>query len=126
MVLVDTSVWVRYLYGRDPFLSEAGKLADSEQAAGHELVYGELLMGDGGGRKSFLAEYELIEQAPPVPHEEVVELVRARRLQGRGVGWLDVNLLASAMAAHMKFWTADPRLAAIAAELGVAYQPPAA
>jgi predicted nucleic acid-binding protein len=125
-VLVDTSVWIGFLYGRQPFLSAADKLMEERQAAGHELVYGELLMGDVGGRKRFLREYERIEYARTIPHHEVVTFVEARKLHGRGVGWVDVHLLASALAAHMQLWTADPRLAAIADEFGVAYKPSSA
>jgi predicted nucleic acid-binding protein len=122
MVLVDTSVWIRFFYGREPFLSEARNLLRRQEAAGHELVYGELLMGDRGGRKQFLQDYERMPQAKLVPHREVVALVRGRNLQGRGVGWIDVQLLASALAARLQIWTADPRFAAITEEFGIAYR----
>ncbi len=39
---------------------------------------------------------------------------------GRGIGWVDVQLLASALLAGIRVWTLDRRLAAVAAELGVA------
>jgi predicted nucleic acid-binding protein len=122
MVLVDTSVWIRAFAGREPFRSEASNLVRNTEASGHELIYGELLMGDVGGRQGFLRDFERMPQASRVPHREVVALVRGRRLHGRGVGWIDVHLLASALAGRMKFWTADPRLAALAEELGVAYK----
>jgi hypothetical protein len=86
-------------------------------------VFGELLMGDvDGGRSKLLADYALMTQAVPVAHEEVVAFVRARRLHGRGVGWVDVHLLASALTGGLLMWTADPRFAAVAAELGLAYE----
>jgi hypothetical protein len=49
---------------------------------------------------------------------------RERRLLARGIGWIDVRLLASAIVERMQLWTADRYLAAVAAELGVAYRPP--
>jgi hypothetical protein len=55
-------------------------------------------------------------------HQDVVALTLFRKLHGRGIGWVDVHLLASAIAEHMQFWTADTSLAAIARELGVAYR----
>lgn len=80
-------------------------------------------MGDvGGGRHEFLQGYETGPQAFVVPHEEVVTLVRLRRLQARGIGWIDAHLLASTLAGHMKLYTADERLAAVAEELGCAYK----
>jgi predicted nucleic acid-binding protein len=96
-----------------------------DEVAGHELVYGELLIGDVGGRRKLLADYERIRYAATVPHQEVVVFVRARRLHGRGIGWVDTHLLASALVEHIPLWTADPRLALLAEEFGVGYRPPA-
>lgn len=88
---------------------------------GHELVYGELLIGDGGGRRQLLADYARMHQAAPVPHDEVVEFVRHRHLQGRGVGWIDIHLLAAAVVGGCRLWTADARFAALANELKVGH-----
>jgi len=121
MVLVDTSVWIRFLANQEPFSSKLDKLLSLEEVAGHELVYGELLIGDRGARAKLLADYELMRQARIVPHREVVAFVRARGLHGRGVGWIDIHLLASALVERLQLWTADPRLALLAEELGVAY-----
>lgn len=92
------------------------------EVAGHEFVYGELLIGDQGGRRTLLAGYEQIHHAAPVTHAEVVSFVNHRRLFGRGVGWVDMHLLASAIVGGMSLWTADPRFAEVAREAGVAYE----
>jgi predicted nucleic acid-binding protein len=125
MVLVDTSVWIRALANRAPFAAGLDKLLDTGEVVGHEFVCGELLIGDRGGRRKLLAAYEQMHQAGIVPHGEVVAFVRARNLHGRGVGWIDIHLLASAIAGRFEFWTADPRCAAMAKELGVGYEAPA-
>lgn len=122
MVLVDTSVWIRFLSNRQPFAAELEDLLAGGEVSGHDFVYGELLIGDKGGRKQLLAAYQLIHQAPMVPHVEVVSFVRQHRLHGRGVGWIDTHLVASALVGRLDLWTADPRLAVVAAELGVCYQ----
>jgi len=124
MVLVDTSVWIRFLSGRPPHLRELAELLSLSQVCGHELVYGELLIGDRRGRQQFLKDYEQMHQARPVSHHEVVELVRRRGLHGRGAGWIDIHLLASALVDRLQLWTADPRLEPIAEEFGIAYKPP--
>ncbi len=123
MVLVDTSIWIRFLAGRAPYEPELKRLLSLDEVAGHDLVYGELLIGDRGGRRKLLAAYEHMHQARTAPHREIVEFVRARELHGRGVGWIDIHLLASAIVGKFQLWTADPRFAAIAWDLGVAYQP---
>jgi predicted nucleic acid-binding protein len=126
MVLVDTSVWIRFLANRAPFAAALEKLLARDEAAGHELIYGELLVGDHGGRKDLLTGYQIIQQAQTIPHGEVVLFVRERDLTGRGMGWIDVHLLASAIVGGMQLWTADQRLATVAEELKIAYQPFAA
>lgn len=121
MILVDTSVWIRFLSNRAPYASGLEDLLGRGEVSGHDFVLGELLVGDRGGRKQLLADYVPMHQSPAVPHHEVVEFVRRRRLQGRGIGWIDAHLLASALVGRMNFWTADPRLAAVATELGINY-----
>src|SRR3954469_22819734 len=122
MVLADTSIWIRFLADRAPYSHELTKLLSFEKVAAHELVAGELLMGDRGGRHEFLPAYDRIYRAPTVPHDEVIEFVRHRKLNGRGIGWIDVHLLASALVSRVRLWTADSRLQGLASELGVAYR----
>jgi hypothetical protein len=122
MVLVDTSVWIRFLANRAPYAAELDRLLGLDEVTGHEFVYGELLIGNRGGRRKLLAAYERMHQAAMVPHREVVAFVRNRDLHGRGVGWIDVHLLASAVVGQLQLWTADPRFSAVANELGVAYE----
>jgi predicted nucleic acid-binding protein len=124
MVLVDTSVWIRSLAGRAPYMAGMDRLLSRDEVAGHELVYGELLTGDRGGRRKLLAAYERIHQASIVPHRDVVAFVRHRNLHGRGVGWIDIHLLASAIVGKLQLWTADSLFSAVAKELGVAYEMP--
>jgi predicted nucleic acid-binding protein len=121
-VLVDTSVWIRFLSNRAPYASKLDALLSRDEVAGHDFVYGELLVGDKGGRKALLADYQRMVHAPVVPHADVVAFVRDRKLHGRGVGWIDVHLLASALVARVELWTTDPALATVAKELGINYE----
>jgi len=122
IVLVDTSVWIRFLANRAPESAELDRLLSRDEVSGHEFVYGELLIGDKSARERLLANYELMHQAPTVPNRDVVGFVRDRRLHGRGIGWIDAHLLSSALVGRLKLWTTDPRLAVIAGELGVGYE----
>lgn len=121
MVLVDTSVWIGFLSNRAPFAAKLDALLGLNDVCGHDFVYGELLIGDTGGRKALLEAYCLLPQAPVVAHAEVVAFVRARRLHGRGIGWIDTHLLASALVSRIPLWTADPRLGEVARALGIAF-----
>jgi len=122
IALVDTSVWIRFLANRPPYAAELDELLGRDEVSGHAFVYGELLIGDKGGRRQLLTNYDQMHHAPTVPHGDVVEFVRSRRLHGTGIGWIDAHLLASALVGRLKLWTADPRLAVLAGELGVAYE----
>ena len=121
MVLVDTSVWVRFLSNRAPYAAGLDRLLADGDVIGHEFVFGELLIGDRGGRHTLLADYGLMVEAPVVPHREVVRFIRERKLHGGGIGWVDAHLLASALISHARLWTADARLADVATQLGVGY-----
>jgi predicted nucleic acid-binding protein len=106
----------------DPVPLEPRAVFGGDAVAGHEFVHGELLVGDRGGRQELLSSYERMEQVPAVPHSEVVAFVRARKFHGRGIGWIDAHLLASALVGGVQLWTADGPLGAIADELGIAYR----
>ena len=121
MVLVDTSVWIHFLADRTPYAAELDRLLEKDEVAGHDLVYGELLIGDVGGRNRLLNSYDLIQRVPAVDHEEVATFVRSHKLHGRGIGWIDAQLLASALVADTLLWTADRHLDKLAGELGIAY-----
>jgi hypothetical protein len=123
MVLVDTSVWIRFLADRHPYAAGLDLLLEQGEVAGHDLIEGELLIGDSGGRGELLRLYARMRRIPTVPHEEVEAFVRARKLHGRGIGWIDAHLLASALVARVPLWTADERLAGLAGRLGVGYRP---
>ena len=123
MILVDTSVWLRAFYDREPYRAQLDRLLATETVVGHEFVYGELLIGDPGGRHPMLAAYSQSEFTQTVSHVEVLELTRARRLHGRGLSWIDAHLLASALAGRHQLWSADTSLVEVAHELGVAWKP---
>jgi hypothetical protein len=108
--------------GREPWAGELRLLLNLDAVAGHDLVHGELLAGDRGDKRRALSSYGVMQQAETIPHDEVVTFMQARQLYGRGAGWIDIHLLASALAGHMELWTADNALSELATELGIAYK----
>ena len=122
MVLVDTSVWIRFLANRTPWASQLDRLLADADVIGHPFVYGELLIGDRGDRQALLDAYDGMHPTAVVAHHEVVAFARDRNLNGRGIGWIDVHLLASTLVAGARLWTADARLSVVARDLGIAYE----
>ena len=117
MTLADTSVWVDHLrYEGHPLaalLDEGGVLC-------HPFVVGELACGSLSNRDRFLSLLGALPQVKVAEHQEVLQLVGVRGVHGRGLGWIDMHLLASALLDGCALWTLDKRLEEVAAELGVA------
>ncbi len=117
MTLVDTSIWIDHF--RSPDRRLASLLHDG-QVLSHPFVIGELALGQLRARSEILALLADLPRAPAVDHDEVLSFINANALAGSGLGWVDVNLLASVRLAGQRLWTRDRRLAHVAQRLGVA------
>jgi predicted nucleic acid-binding protein len=119
-MLVDTSVWVdHFRRGNDTLAA----LLEGTRAWSHPFVVGELACGHLKRRREILAALAALPHAPLVNHSEVLAFLEREQLMGRGLGWVDMHLLASAMHGDLVLWTLDRRLAAIARQVGVAANP---
>lgn len=91
----------------------------------HPFVIGELACGALPNRAVLLEQLARLPGAPLASRSETMGLIERHALAGRGIGWIDVHLLASAMlAGHAQLWTRDKRLHAVAVELGLAMSEP--
>lgn len=116
MILVDTSVWVEHLRRGLPRL--ASLLQDGEVLI-HPWVIGELACGTLRNRQEVLELLQGLPAATVASEAEVLLLIERDHLMGRGIGYVDVHLLASARLSHCRLLTQDRRLAAAAEELGL-------
>jgi len=116
MVLVDTSVWIQHFRQGEPVLSD--RLSEGAVLM-HPFVSGELACGNLRHRSETLSDLHELPQASLASNSEVLRLIEDRRLWGRGLGWVDLHLLASALLSGCGFWTLDRRLAGAAKELGL-------
>lgn len=120
MILVDSSIWIRHLRESSASLSE---LLITRQVLTHPFIMGELLCGGHLRSRKFFEQFSILPQAEIADHAEVVELVSKHGLHGRGIGWIDANLLAAARLSECRLWTADKSLATVARELGCGFIP---
>jgi predicted nucleic acid-binding protein len=118
MIIVDTSVWIDHLRVGNRKLQSL--LEDAEVLA-HPFVVGELACGALGNREEILTLLQALPEAQAGEHEEVMRIVERERLCGRGIGWIDVHLLASARLSGAALWTLDRRLSKIASALNLAF-----
>ena len=117
MILVDTSVWVDHL--RDGNI-QLTTLLDTAEVWTHPFVIGELACGNLSNRDELLLLLGNLPQLVVATDTEVLFYIEQHRLMGRGIGYIDAHLLAAvAIAAPIKLWTRDRRLAKVAGELGI-------
>ena len=117
MILVDTSVWVEHLRRGLPQLAT---LLQEGEVLIHPWVIGELACSTLRNRSQVLELLQGLPAATVASDAEVLLLFERDRLMGRGIGYIDAHLLASARLSHCRLWTQDRRLAAVAQEQGVA------
>ena len=117
-VIVDTSVWRKYLAGVSS-TRRLGQLLDEDAVLLHPFVLGELTLGGLSDREASI--FRRLPEAPVVDHAEVLEFVAKRHLTRKGVGWVDAHLLASTFLAGAHLWSMDRALIAAARSLEVAF-----
>ena len=123
MVLVDTSVWIDHLRKTSSRL--AGLLEDGKVAI-HPFVIGEVACGNLANRKEILSLLHSLPAVQRVEDDEILFFIQQHSLAGRGLGLIDVHLLASSKMSEHPLWTKDNRLTTAAEELGLGFgqQPP--
>jgi predicted nucleic acid-binding protein len=117
MILVDTSEWVDHLRFRNPTLIS---LLEGERVFTHPFVIGELACGRIRNRHEILRLLGTLPEVTVARHDDVMTFVDSQRLSGRGIGWIDAHLLASAILSNAGLLTLDQRLARVAGAVGVA------
>jgi predicted nucleic acid-binding protein len=114
MVLVDTSVWVSHL--RDGNVELANLLNDGRVLC-HPLIVGELACGNLKDRAVILSYLQLLPMCIEAEHDEALSFIEDNRLMGKGMGYVDVHLITSAVLTGVPIWTLDKKLAQTADSL---------
>jgi predicted nucleic acid-binding protein len=118
VILVDTSIWIEHLRMGVPELVAA---LDQGLVWTHPFVLGELACGTLRKRKEVMGLMSRLPAVPRATDDEVLSLIESRRLMGRGIGYVDAHLLASALLEPpVRIWTYDRRLRIAATRLQVA------
>jgi predicted nucleic acid-binding protein len=119
MVLVDTSIWVTHLRQGSQRLEKL--LMDAEVLC-HPFIIGELACGNLKNRNEIVSLLQSLPMAPTIEFDEFLFFIDRNHLMGKGVGFVDVHLLASAQLTGIPLWTADKRLKAAAEQLELAFK----
>jgi len=119
MVLVDTSIWVTHLRQGSRQLEKL--LMDAEVMC-HPFIIGELACGNLKNRNEIISLLQSLPMAPTIEFDEFLFFVDRNHLMGKGIGFVDVHLLASAQLTGISLWTADKRLKSAANQLELTFK----
>lgn len=120
MILADTSVWVDHFRRGD---AQLAGLLERGAVLIHPFVVGEIACGSLSDRSSILELLEDLPAAVVAETEEVLAFIERHVLHGKGLGYVDAHLLASAVLTEgASLWTRDKRLRIAAEDLGRAYR----
>jgi len=121
MVLGDSSIWIDHLRHGVEHLIEALR---QNQACMHPMVIGELACGHLKDRETLLHQWIRLPRVPTASHDEVMFFIERQQLMGTGIGYVDAHLLAACkLNSGTQLWTRDKRLAKLAKDIGIAFQP---
>lgn len=116
MILVDTSVWVDHFRTGSARLKS---LLEDDLVLAHPFIVGELACGSIRNRNEILQLLQALPSAIFVEHSEILAFIEFHRLHGRGLGYIDAHLLASAKLCRVGLWTLDKSLQRAAAHLEI-------
>ncbi|MDZ7627227.1 MAG: type II toxin-antitoxin system VapC family toxin [Parvularculaceae bacterium] len=117
MIIVDTSVFVDFLRDGDPAVEAA---LDRGRVLIHPFVIGEIALGHLKKRRAILDLLAALPRAQPATDSEALAYIERHCLFGRGIGFVDAHLLASARLSSAALWTRDKKLRAVAEEMALA------
>src|SRR5205085_8614347 len=105
VILVDTSIWVDHLRMGNQQLTA---LLEASFVLTHPFVIGELALGRLNPRNTILEALADLPQARIASDREVLEFIEFHGLAGRGIGYVDIHLLAAArLTEDATLWTRD-------------------
>jgi predicted nucleic acid-binding protein len=112
-VLVDSSVWVGHFKQRNEHLVA---LLEGDAVVCHPFIVAEVACGTPPSRKAIISMLSELETVTVATQEELLAMLDARQLYGRGCGFVDLSLLASALLCEKTLiWTLDKRFEVLAA-----------
>ncbi|OHD67544.1 MAG: hypothetical protein A2W19_01590 [Spirochaetes bacterium RBG_16_49_21] len=118
MILIDTSAWVSFFRGEQRSAAMQDEIINGNGAI-HPYIIGELLLGGISSKIDRLLQ--TMELLPVTDSNVVFQLIKNYNLHNRGIGWVDVNLIATSMISGYKIHTFDENLLRACRSLGCSW-----
>ncbi len=113
MILVDTSVWIEFFRGNEPYFTKLKELIESSDVLAHEVVFGELLQGcKNKAELNFILEYW--ESLSTIVSNGSFILAGKLSFEDKhldkGIGIIDSILINETRQKNLRIWTLDKKI----------------
>ena len=88
----------------------------------HPFIVGELACGNLKNRTKILSLLKSLPMASMINFDEFLFFIDRYQLMGKGIGFVDIHLLASARLTGVPLWTAEKKLKSAAGQLKLAFK----
>jgi len=121
VILADSSLWIDHFRKPVPGLLER---IESGEIVCHPFVVGELAAGSLHPHHRIILLLRSLRSLNQVSNTDFFDFLEVEELNGRGLGFVDIHLLASiAKTPPASLWTGDRRLREQAERLGLSFTP---
>ncbi|PKA10271.1 pilus assembly protein [Leptospira meyeri] len=113
MILVDTSVWIEFFRGKEPYFSKLVGLIEASDIIAHEVVFGELLQGCKSRTEvTFVLDYweSLNNILSNGTFIQAGKLSFEDKHLENGIGIIDSILISETKQRNLKLWTLDKKI----------------
>ena len=97
------------------------KLLNDGEVVCHPFIVGELACGNLKNRHEILISLQSLPITILAEDEEVLKFIENHQLMGKGLGYIDVHLIAAAVLTDVPLWTFDKTLDKITKKIGINY-----
>lgn len=116
MILVDTNVWIEFFRGTKKSM-ELSESIEAGEVYLHPYVLTELILG--GLKKELQVRMESFVNVSILSENQLRKFITEEKLFGRGLGFVDIHLLAASRINQCNIWTYDSYLKNAAIHLGI-------
>lgn len=113
MIIADTSIWIEFLKGNDPYFKKFISLIEQNKILGIECIFSELLQGSKNKReRSIILNYW--NNIPKIDESGI--WIRAglisseKKFLSKGIGLIDTVIFSVGNETDSKIWTLDKKL----------------
>jgi hypothetical protein len=97
------------------------KLLSDGEVVCHPFIVGELACGNLKNRREILTYLQSLPMTILAEDEEVLKFIENNQLMGKGLGYIDIHLIASAVLTDVPLWTLDKTLDKLTKKIRISY-----